>query len=179
MQNAQALPISSIPNPNTPPASTLPTKSPGQRFGRTALMIHLLAWLALCVSWAMLIIVGEYTPESQATQGVGGATALAFGAWSGLLALRAIWHGERVLLPTFILVLVGVEATVPCLWLWDPLLTGNNPLSPLFEFALWAGLPLFVPFLVFGSAKGGLDRSSPIYRYSSFGITSVCVFYFL
>jgi hypothetical protein len=151
MQNAHALPISSIPNPCPPPTTTPFIKAPGHRFGRSAMMIHLLAWLALSVAWALMIIMGEESPESQATQGVGGATALAFGAWSGLLALRAIWHGERVLLPAFILILIGAEATAPCVWLWDPLLTGNNPLSPLFEFTLWAGLPLFVPFFVFGS----------------------------
>jgi hypothetical protein len=151
MQNAHALPISSAPGPGQPPTITSFVKAPGHRFGRTAMLIHLLAWLAFSTAWLFMIALGELSPESQAIQGVGGATALTFVAWSGLLAFRAIWHGERIWVPTLVLVLVAIEGLLPCIWLWDPLLTGNNPLSPLFEFVLWAGLPLFVPFLVFGS----------------------------
>ena len=71
MQNAQALPMSSLTSPETPPNSTANPTASGQRFGRTALLIHALAWLAFGIAWALMGLLGEYTPESQAVQGVG------------------------------------------------------------------------------------------------------------
>jgi len=151
MQNAHAIPITSVPNPNTPEPTVPATHTPGRRFGRTALMIHLLAWLCFGAAWGLMLVLGKESPEGQAVQGVGGAAALTCAIWSSLLALRGIWHGEPVSIPILVLLVFGMEAVVPCVWLWLPLLEAYNPLTPLYEFSLWLGLPLFVPFFVIGS----------------------------
>jgi len=150
MQNAQAIPISAATDPSktNSQASTPDKRGPGRRLGRTALAIHMLAWFAFGSAWALMLILGVGSAESRAIQGVGGAMALTCAAWSGLLALRAIWQGERVWVPILILVALGIEAVLPCAWLWLPLLASVNPMTPLFEFSLFLGLPLFVPYFV-------------------------------
>lgn len=153
MQNAHAIPISPVTGPGAPApsASPAPVRAPGQRFGRTALMIHMLALLCFAAAWTLMLVLGQYSPEGQAVQGVGGAAALTCAIWSGLLALRGIWRDEPVGVPLLVLVALGIEAAGPCLWLWLPLLEGYNPLTPMYEFSLWLGLPLFVPYFVFVS----------------------------
>ncbi|MBI3831872.1 MAG: hypothetical protein HY291_20285 [Planctomycetes bacterium] len=139
---------------------TLPVKpnpvARGHRLGRSAWILHGLAYLFFLSAWGVMLILGESTEESQPVQGVGGAAAIVLSLWSLVLSIRALIAAERPVLPVLNIALVLLEITAPCVAVWWPLLLNYRAFSPVYEIALAWGLPVFVPFMSFGSGIAAL-----------------------
>ena len=131
------------------PPSTVGSASHRHRY--SALLVHALGLLFLGAAWILMDLVGEFTAEGNAVQGVGCAAALVLALWSGVLAIRALVAGEPPGWPVAVLALGLAEAALPCLFVWWPLLISYDPNSPVMDLVVALGLPVFVPFLAFAT----------------------------
>src|SRR5258708_22237801 len=109
--------------------------------GRTAALVHLLAFVALGGAVAGAYSVGPTTRDAQVILGVGLSAAGVFSLWSVLLSLRALWHGEGLRWPAWVTLAFMCEASAGALYFWPDLHPGHPTI-------VWLAIPLLVPFLL-------------------------------
>lgn len=139
---------------NSAPAQ--PTAS-SRRFGRTAVVVHLLSILAA----GMMFLIG-YFQHDLTDRNVFSAFGLAMGGvglvWSIVLAVRAGYNKEPLLLPLLIPLMVGWELSIPLALLWlDPKRGYKNNWYEIH----YVCAPLILPLLTFSATAAALFFSVP------------------
>jgi len=131
-------------------ALTPPSPSPSSRLGRSA-------WLVLgaaLLSGGGLIAVGTFisggTVDKEQIVWMGALIGGVFCVWAVVLALRALWRGERAMLPLGLLNLMALAAGALGVWMWARVPEVNGE----FVWYLDTGLPLAIPFCAAASLSG-------------------------
>ncbi|MCW8130119.1 MAG: hypothetical protein KIS92_07210 [Planctomycetota bacterium] len=140
---------SGVPLPNPPPAAA--AAPDGRSLGRSAMLLHALAYVFFLAALGMMLVLGEISEESQTVQGVGGAAAMTLSLWSLVISIRALFRAERPLLPVLNIAWVMIELVVPCMALWWPLVLNYKTCSELEAVAHALLLPVLIPCFVLGT----------------------------
>ena len=120
-----------------------------QRLGRSALLVQGLALLAMGIAAAGYCWKAAARVEGDVVLGMSLSAAAVLILWSLILSLRAIAVREASRWAWVVFSLALIELSLPCLWLWTQ--TNNRDAKPAIDLMMWLGLPVFGPFIAFGT----------------------------
>ncbi|MBI3831873.1 MAG: hypothetical protein HY291_20290 [Planctomycetes bacterium] len=146
--HAATVKASDRPAPAGPVAPAKPPAPPATgAFGRSALWLYALAWLAALGTTFVVWVLGTKDDEVYTIQGVGGAAAFALAIWSAVIALRGYLRGELKRWTAGVLCVFLVELAWLGAWEWSMLLRWGGEPSALFTWCMWTALPVWGLYL--------------------------------